>query len=149
MDYECNQPTKHPWEHYFCVQRKSQTTRRSPTGSVCELPARRSGDRRHFAIPEIGGTETSNSRTDPIGRPPTSPSVSTGHSQEARIAECDRVSRRRETARRRQNRRWQQRLGLPPDANPYYDYDPDWIVTVPNMDPWIRPFATEAKLFSG
>ena len=39
-------------------------------------------------------------------------------------------------------RRWRQELGLPPDANPYYHYDLDWIVTVPNMDPWIRPFAT-------
>jgi hypothetical protein len=39
-------------------------------------------------------------------------------------------------------RRWQQELGLPPDANPYYHYDLDWIVTVPNMDPWIRPFET-------
>jgi hypothetical protein len=39
-------------------------------------------------------------------------------------------------------KRWQQDLGLPPDANPYYHYDLDWIVTVPNMDPWIRPFET-------
>ena len=39
-------------------------------------------------------------------------------------------------------KRWQQELGLPPDANPYYHYDLDWIVTVPNMDPWIRPFET-------
>jgi uroporphyrinogen decarboxylase len=39
-------------------------------------------------------------------------------------------------------RRWQQELGLPEDANPYYHYDLDWIVTVPNMDPWIRPFET-------
>jgi hypothetical protein len=38
--------------------------------------------------------------------------------------------------------RWQKDLGLPPDANPYYHYDLDWIVTVPNMDPWIRPFET-------
>src|SRR5512145_2570186 len=37
-------------------------------------------------------------------------------------------------------RRWRQELGLPEDANPYYHYDLDWIVTVPNMDPWIRPF---------
>jgi uroporphyrinogen decarboxylase len=36
--------------------------------------------------------------------------------------------------------RWRQELGLPADANPYYYYDLDWIVTVPNMDPWIRPF---------
>ena len=39
-------------------------------------------------------------------------------------------------------RRWQQDLGLPDTANPYYHYDLDWIVTVPNMDPWIRPFET-------
>jgi hypothetical protein len=39
-------------------------------------------------------------------------------------------------------RRWREELGLPEDANPYYYYDLDWIVTVPNMDPWIRPFET-------
>src|SRR5512140_3503730 len=39
-------------------------------------------------------------------------------------------------------RRWRKELGLPDDANPYYHYDLDWIVTVPNMDPWIRPFET-------
>jgi uroporphyrinogen-III decarboxylase len=39
-------------------------------------------------------------------------------------------------------RRWRQELGLPPDANPYHHYNLDWIVTVPNMDPWIRPFRT-------
>ena len=39
-------------------------------------------------------------------------------------------------------RRWRKELGLPADANPYYHYDLDWIVTVPNMDPWIRPFET-------
>jgi uroporphyrinogen decarboxylase len=39
-------------------------------------------------------------------------------------------------------RRWREELNLPPDANPYYHYDLDWIVTVPNMDPWIRPFRT-------
>ena len=38
--------------------------------------------------------------------------------------------------------RWRRELGLPVDANPYYYYDLDWIVTVPNMDPWIRPFET-------
>jgi uroporphyrinogen decarboxylase len=38
--------------------------------------------------------------------------------------------------------RWRRELGLPADANPYYYYDLDWIVTVPNMDPWIRQFAT-------
>lgn len=36
--------------------------------------------------------------------------------------------------------RWRNELGLAPDANPYYYYDLDWVVTVPNMDPWIRPF---------
>ncbi len=39
-------------------------------------------------------------------------------------------------------RRWRQELGLPADANPYYHYDLDLITTVPNMDPWIRPFET-------
>ena len=39
-------------------------------------------------------------------------------------------------------RRWRQELGLPADASPYYHYDLDWIPTVPNMDPWIRPFET-------
>ncbi len=39
-------------------------------------------------------------------------------------------------------RRWRAELGLGADANPYYHYDLDWIVTVPNMDPWIRPFQT-------
>ena len=39
-------------------------------------------------------------------------------------------------------RRWRADLGLPEDANPYYHYDLDWIVTVSNMDPWIRPFET-------
>ena len=38
--------------------------------------------------------------------------------------------------------RWRRDLDLAPDANPYYHYDLDWIVTVPNMDPWIRPFET-------
>ena len=38
--------------------------------------------------------------------------------------------------------RWRRELELPADANPYYHYDLDWIVTVPNMDPWIRPFQT-------
>lgn len=39
-------------------------------------------------------------------------------------------------------RRWREELGLEPDANPYYHYDLDWIVTVANFDPWIRPFET-------
>jgi uroporphyrinogen decarboxylase len=38
--------------------------------------------------------------------------------------------------------RWRRELGLPETANPYYHYDLDWIVTVPNMDPWVRPFET-------
>jgi hypothetical protein len=38
--------------------------------------------------------------------------------------------------------RWKQELELPADANPYYHYDLDWIVTIPNMDPKIRPFET-------
>jgi hypothetical protein len=38
--------------------------------------------------------------------------------------------------------RWRRELGLPANANPYLHYDLDWIVTVPNMDPWIRPFET-------
>jgi hypothetical protein len=38
--------------------------------------------------------------------------------------------------------RWRRDLGLPGDADPYRHYDLDWIVTVPNMDPWIRPFET-------
>jgi hypothetical protein len=36
--------------------------------------------------------------------------------------------------------RWKEELGLARDANPYYHYDLDWISTVPNMDPHIRPF---------
>jgi len=39
-------------------------------------------------------------------------------------------------------RRWREELGLPGDANPYYYYDLDFVVTVPNMDPWIRSFET-------
>ena len=39
-------------------------------------------------------------------------------------------------------RRWREELGLAADANPYFHYDLDWICTVPNMDPWIRPFET-------
>ena len=39
-------------------------------------------------------------------------------------------------------KRWRKELGLPDDANPYYYYDLDWIVTIPNMDPHIRPFET-------
>ena len=39
-------------------------------------------------------------------------------------------------------RRWQKELNLPEGTSPYYYYDLDWIATVPNMDPWIRPFET-------
>jgi hypothetical protein len=39
-------------------------------------------------------------------------------------------------------RRWRRELGLPPDADIYRYYDLDWIVTTPNMDPWIRQFET-------
>ena len=39
-------------------------------------------------------------------------------------------------------RQWRKDLGLADDANPYYHYDMDWIVTVPNMDPFIRSFQT-------
>ena len=38
--------------------------------------------------------------------------------------------------------RWRKDLGLSADANPYYHYDLDRIVTVPNMDPFIRSFET-------
>ena len=39
-------------------------------------------------------------------------------------------------------RQWRKDLGLADDASPYYHYDLDWIVTVPNMDPFIRSFQT-------
>jgi uroporphyrinogen decarboxylase len=39
-------------------------------------------------------------------------------------------------------KRWRRELDLPEDANPYYYYDLDWIVTVTNMDPFIRSFET-------
>lgn len=38
--------------------------------------------------------------------------------------------------------RWRRELGLAADADPYYHYDLDWIVTIPNMDPHIRSFET-------
>lgn len=38
--------------------------------------------------------------------------------------------------------RWRKELKLPGYANPYDYYDLDWIVTTPNMDPYIRPFET-------
>jgi len=39
-------------------------------------------------------------------------------------------------------RQWRKDLNLPDDANPYYYYDLDWIVTTPNMDPFIQSFET-------
>ena len=39
-------------------------------------------------------------------------------------------------------KRWRKELNLPDDADPYYYYDLDWIVTVPNMDPKIQSFET-------
>jgi hypothetical protein len=36
--------------------------------------------------------------------------------------------------------RWRRELGLPADTDIYKHYDLDWIVTVPNMDPHIKPF---------
>lgn len=36
--------------------------------------------------------------------------------------------------------RWKEELGLPGDASPFYYYDLDWVVTVPNMDPHVQPF---------
>jgi len=38
--------------------------------------------------------------------------------------------------------RWKKELALPDDANPYYYYDLDLIVTVTNMDPHIKSFET-------
>jgi uroporphyrinogen decarboxylase len=38
--------------------------------------------------------------------------------------------------------RWRKELNLPAAASPYNYYDLDWIVTTPNMDPFIRPFET-------
>jgi uroporphyrinogen-III decarboxylase len=38
--------------------------------------------------------------------------------------------------------RWRKELSLPDDADPYYHYDLDWLVTTPNMDPRIMPFET-------
>lgn len=37
-------------------------------------------------------------------------------------------------------RRWREELGLLADADIYRYYDLDWQVTIPNMDPQIRPF---------
>lgn len=41
--------------------------------------------------------------------------------------------------------RWRKELALPDDANPYSYYDLDWIVTLPNMDPWLRPFEVQKQ----
>jgi uroporphyrinogen decarboxylase len=38
--------------------------------------------------------------------------------------------------------RWRRDLGLPAGTDIYKYYDLDWIVTIPNMDPHIRPFET-------
>ncbi|MHC4461464.1 MAG: uroporphyrinogen decarboxylase family protein [Planctomycetota bacterium] len=38
--------------------------------------------------------------------------------------------------------RWKSQFNLPADANPYYHYDLDLIVTVTNMDPHIKAFQT-------
>ena len=42
--------------------------------------------------------------------------------------------------------RWRQDLGLPDDANPYYYYDLDWIVTVPKRGSTARTRATSAAM---
>jgi len=38
--------------------------------------------------------------------------------------------------------RWRAEKGLPEDADIYRHYDLDWVVTIPNMDPHIKPFET-------
>ena len=38
--------------------------------------------------------------------------------------------------------RWRNEMNLPVDADPYYHYDLDWMVTTPNMDPRIMSFET-------
>ena len=38
--------------------------------------------------------------------------------------------------------RWRKELGLPADEDIYNHYDLDWVVTMPNMDPHIKPFET-------
>jgi hypothetical protein len=45
--------------------------------------------------------------------------------------------------------RWQTELGLTPDVTPYAYYDLDWVATVPNMDPWMRPFETLQETGAG
>jgi len=37
-------------------------------------------------------------------------------------------------------KRWRSELGLPEDTDIYRYYDLDWMVTIPNVDPHIRPF---------
>jgi len=37
-------------------------------------------------------------------------------------------------------RRWREELGLAADTDIYRYYDLDWLVTIPNMDPHVRPF---------
>jgi len=39
-------------------------------------------------------------------------------------------------------RRWRKELNLPDNADPYYYYDLDWMVTNPNLDPKIQQFET-------
>lgn len=39
-------------------------------------------------------------------------------------------------------KRWREELGLAADASPYSYYDLDWQVTIPNLDPHIKPFET-------
>ena len=39
-------------------------------------------------------------------------------------------------------RRWRKELNLPDNADPYYYYDLDWMVTNPNLDPKILSFET-------
>jgi len=41
--------------------------------------------------------------------------------------------------------RWRRELGLAPDTDIYRYYDLDWTVTIPNMDPRIRPFEVLAE----
>jgi uroporphyrinogen decarboxylase len=38
--------------------------------------------------------------------------------------------------------RWRNEMNLPGDADPYYHYDLDWMVTTPNMDPRMMSFET-------
>ena len=38
--------------------------------------------------------------------------------------------------------RWREELGLAPDTDIYDYYDLDWLVTIPNLDPHIKPFET-------